>query len=191
MLLTIKPRALVSLKDIPLFTEDKDSLNLKPFKDRKSTPTNCHIKATSLYSAKVTKIKFLCSVRVLVNGRSKSKAYLGKNRHITYYLPRHIGFVRANVLVMDAAFPFTIHRQTLCWLFWFCGFELKVSVWLTPAVFSHQDVKMPDLVLLSFGTPVSFMEFKRLYRKHQILFRLHHEMWALDRRDFIRGTHLL
>lgn len=62
MLLTIKPRALVSLKDIPLFTEDKDSLNLKPCKDRKNTPTNCHIKATGLYSAKVAKIKFLCFV---------------------------------------------------------------------------------------------------------------------------------
>ena len=48
--------SLVSLKDIPLFTEDKDSLNLKPCKDRKNTPTNCHIKATGLYSAKVAKI---------------------------------------------------------------------------------------------------------------------------------------
>ena len=32
MLLTIKPRALVSLKTIPLFTEDKDSSTLKLFK---------------------------------------------------------------------------------------------------------------------------------------------------------------
>ena len=52
-------------------------------KDKKNTPANCHIKATCLYSAKAAKITFLCSVRVLVNGRSKPKAYLGKNGHLT------------------------------------------------------------------------------------------------------------
>ena len=109
-----------------------------------------------------------------------------------YQAPPSMGFSRQEYWSgVPSPSPLQLTGRPCAGFFWFCGFELKVSVWLTPAVFSHQDVKIQDLVLLSLGTPVSFMEFKRLYRKHQILFRLHHEMWALDRRDFIRGTHLL